>query len=59
MIGAGGVERMVELKLTKRAECASTSSVDAVQELVEVCKKLQRAAKSKARPLRPGDHRFT
>ena len=49
VIGAGGIERVVELRLTKREARALAKSVAAVRGLVEVCKKLKRKSEKKAR----------
>ncbi|MEM7226024.1 MAG: malate dehydrogenase, partial [Pseudomonadota bacterium] len=49
VIGAGGVERVVELNLNATEKRRLTKSVESVQGLVEVCKKLQRAQKAKAK----------
>ena len=38
VIGAGGVERIVEIKLTKHEQEMFTKSVDAVKGLVDACK---------------------
>jgi malate dehydrogenase len=38
VIGAGGVERIVEIELNEQAQANFTVSVDAVKELVEACK---------------------
>ena len=43
VIGAGGIERVVELDLAKREKAMLDKSVAAVHELVEVCKKVKRA----------------
>ena len=49
VIGAGGIERVVELRLTKREARALAKSVAAVRGLVEVCKKLTRKSAKKIR----------
>ena len=49
VIGAGGIERVVELQLTKREARMLAKSVAAVRGLVEVCKKLKRKSAKKAR----------
>ena len=41
VIGAGGVERVVELKLTAEEQAMFTKSVDSVKGLIEACKKLE------------------
>ena len=43
VIGEGGIERVVELKLTAAEQQMLDKSVDSVRGLVEVCKKLQKA----------------
>jgi len=43
VIGAGGIERVVELHLTKREQNMLGKSVAAVQGLIQICKKLQKA----------------
>jgi malate dehydrogenase len=51
VIGAGGVERVVELKLSRAERAMFDKSVRAVRGLVEVCKALKRkAAKKPAAP---------
>ena len=40
MIGAGGIERVVDIKLTKDEQVMFDNSVDAVKGLVEACKKI-------------------
>jgi len=40
VIGAGGVERIVEIELDQTAQANFTVSVDAVKELLEACKKI-------------------
>jgi malate dehydrogenase len=40
VIGAGGVERIVEIELDEMAQANFTVSVDAVKELLEACKKI-------------------
>jgi malate dehydrogenase len=52
VIGAGGVERVVELDLTKREQAMLGQSVAAVQGLIQICKKLHRSARSCKRPRR-------
>jgi malate dehydrogenase len=49
VIGAGGVERVVELDLTKREQAMLGQSVAAVQGLIQICKKLQKAQAPKKR----------
>jgi malate dehydrogenase len=49
VIGAGGIERVVELQLTKREQNMLGKSVAAVQGLIQVCKKLQKAEAPKKR----------
>ena len=49
VIGAGGIERVVELQLTKREARMLGKSVAAVRGLVEICKKLKRRSVKKAR----------
>ncbi len=49
VIGAGGIERVVELQLTKREARMLAKSVAAVRSLVEVCKKLKRKSAKKVR----------
>ncbi len=45
VIGAGGIERVVELQLNADEKKMLDSSVDSVRGLVEICKKLQKAGK--------------
>jgi malate dehydrogenase len=40
VIGAGGVERIVEIQLDETAQANFTVSVDAVKELLEACRKI-------------------
>jgi malate dehydrogenase len=40
VIGAGGVERIVEIALDEAAQANFTVSVDAVKELLEACRKI-------------------
>ena len=40
VIGAGGVERIVEIALTADEKAAFDKSCDAVRELIDACKKL-------------------
>ena len=47
VIGAGGVERIVEIKFTPPERAAFRKSVKAVQNLVAITKKLQRQSKNK------------
>ncbi len=47
VIGAGGIERVVELQLTKREAKMLAKSVAAVRGLVDICKKLKRKAGKK------------
>jgi len=42
VIGAGGIERIVELELTSEERAALTKSADTVKGLIEACKKLDR-----------------
>ena len=49
VIGAGGIERVVELRLGKREKAKLGKSVAGVRGLVEVCKKLKRKSAKKAR----------
>jgi len=49
VIGAGGIERVVELQLSKREARMLAKSVAAVRGLVEICKKLKRKAAKKTR----------
>jgi len=44
VIGEGGIERVVELKLTAAEQQMLDKSVDSVRGLVEACKKLRKAA---------------
>jgi len=48
VIGAGGVERVVELSLSKREQNMFNKSVTAVRGLVDACKRLQQKQKKKA-----------
>ena len=41
VIGAGGIERIVELDLTADEKAALNKSADAVRGLIEACKKLE------------------
>ncbi len=50
VIGAKGVERVVELKLSAAEKKMLDKSVSAVKGLVEACKKLSAAAKASAKP---------
>ena len=43
VIGAGGVERIVEIALDEQAQQNFTVSVDAVKELLEACKKIDQS----------------
>ena len=53
VIGAGGVERVVELKLSRAERAMFDKSLDAVRGLVEACKALKRkAAKQPAAPVK-------
>jgi len=47
VIGAGGIERVVELQLNAAEKKMLDNSVDSVRGLVEVCKKLAKAGKDK------------
>jgi malate dehydrogenase len=49
VIGAGGIERVVELKLTAPEKKMLDKSVASVKGLVEVCKKLQKKAAKPAK----------
>ena len=49
VIGAGGIERVVELQLSKREANMLAKSVAAVRGLVDICKKLKRKSAKKAR----------
>jgi malate dehydrogenase len=49
VIGAGGIERVVELQLSKREARMLAKSVAAVRGLVEICKKLKRKSAKKGR----------
>jgi malate dehydrogenase len=49
VIGAGGIERVVELKLAAAEKKMLDKSVTAVRGLVEDCKRLQRKAKAAAK----------
>ncbi len=49
VIGAGGIERVVELQLSKREARMLAKSVAAVRGLVDICKKLKRKAAKKVR----------
>ena len=44
VIGAGGVERVVELSLSKREQAMFNKSVSAVEGLIGACKRLQKKA---------------
>ena len=48
VIGAGGIERVVELQLSKREARMLAKSVAAVRGLVDTCKKLKRKSAKKA-----------
>ncbi len=48
VIGSGGVERVVELSLSKREQNMFNKSVAAVRGLVDACKRLQKKQKKKA-----------
>jgi malate dehydrogenase len=50
VLGAGGVERVVELKLTKREQAMFDKSVGAVKGLIDACKRLDKAKKTDAKP---------
>jgi malate dehydrogenase len=45
VIGAGGIERIVEIKLNAKAQKNFTTSVDAVKELLVACKKIDPSLK--------------
>jgi len=45
VIGAGGIERVVELQLNAAEKKMLDKSVDSVTGLVEICKKLMKANK--------------
>jgi len=47
VIGAGGIERVVELQLNASEKKMLDKSAGAVRELVDVCKKLQKAGQAK------------
>ncbi len=47
VIGAGGIERIVEIKFTPQERAAFRKSVKAVENLVAITKKLQRESKKK------------
>jgi len=47
VIGAGGIERVVELQLNAAEKKMLDNSVDSVTGLVEICKKLMKAGKDK------------
>ena len=49
VIGAGGIERVVELQLSKREAKMLAKSVAAVRGLVDICKKLKRKSAKKIR----------
>ncbi len=49
VIGAGGIERVVELQLSKREAKMLAKSVAAVRGLVDICKKLKRKSAKKPR----------
>jgi malate dehydrogenase len=49
VIGAGGIERVVELQLSKREAKMLAKSVAAVRGLVDICKKLMRKSAKKGR----------
>jgi len=49
VIGAGGIERVVELQLSKREARMLGKSVAAVRGLVDICKKLKRKSAKKVR----------
>ena len=49
VIGAGGIERVVELQLSKAEARMLNKSVTAVHGLIEVCKKLKRKSAKKPR----------
>jgi malate dehydrogenase len=48
VLGAGGVERVVELSLSKREQKMFNQSVAAVRGLIDACKRLQKKQKKKA-----------
>ena len=48
IIGANGIERIVEVKFTPKERLAFRKSVKAVQGLVDITKKLQRESKKKS-----------
>ena len=50
VIGARGVERVVELKLTKTEQSMLNKSVASVRGLVDACKALKKRAPAKAKP---------
>jgi malate dehydrogenase len=47
VIGAGGVERIVEIALDEQAQQNFTVSVDAVKELLEACKQIDESLAEK------------
>ena len=53
VIGAGGVEKIIEIELNKSEKTAFDQSVDAVRGLVEVVKRMQAEAKTK-KPAKAG-----
>ena len=53
VIGAGGVEKIIEIELNKSEKTAFDKSVDAVRGLVEVVKRMQAEAKTK-KPAKAG-----
>ncbi len=52
VIGAGGVERVVEIALSKAERAMFDGSVAAVRGLVEVVDRLRRASRQRVRPAR-------
>ena len=50
VIGAGGVERVIELNLNKAEQTMLKKSVASVRGLVDACKALQKKAGAKAKP---------
>ena len=47
VIGAGGVEKIIEIELNKSEKAAFDKSVDSVRGLVDVVKRMQAEAKTK------------
>jgi hypothetical protein len=55
VIGAGGIERIVDINLTKDEQAMFDKSVAAVKGLVDACKKI--AAGARLTKVGPGEHR--